>query len=313
VSGGQYCSGIVGAAIGGTNSIRNCWMAASVTSQGNDIGGILGSGTTSSVTISNCYLNGTLRGGAIGVFCGGGSDGGTFTAETCWAVGEYIYTYNPDAAIVSLDLIRTDGGTVNISNCRHNDEKITQGDKYSLIGTTSDVIYKLATFLGNQWTEANGELMLKPSAEYDETNITSPVFEGVTLVGAGPVPAQFSGGQFVGNYSPVAFTPNDASNLFIGTNNTLFWPNAANNSDGKYYVNACRAYFHVDPSASVREFRLNFGEQEASGIDNVKLKIENEDGAWYDLQGRRVKELGTRNSQLHKGLYINNGVKIVIK
>jgi chitodextrinase len=152
--------------------------------------------------------------------------------------------------------------------------------------------------------------------------IENPVFEGVTVNAAAPAPVTTTDGKvsFVGSYSPVALTPNDASNLFLGTNNTLFWPNAANNADGKYYVNACRAYFHVDPTATVREFRLNFGDGEASGIENVKLKIENEDGAWYDLQGRKVKDHGTRNSEfrtrnseLHKGLYIHNGRKVVIK
>jgi len=146
-------------------------------------------------------------------------------------------------------------------------------------------------------------------------NIENPVFEGVTVVGADLAPASFTGGEFVGSYSPVALTPNDDSNLFIGTNNTLFWPNAANNTDDKYYVNAFRAYFHVDPNANVRAFVLNFGDEESQGIsdaprlnDKGEMINDKEAGAWYDLQGRKLNGKPTK-----AGLYINKGHKVMVK
>ena len=67
----------------------------------------------------------------------------------------------------------------------------------------------------------------------------------------------FTGGEFKGTYSPAGLTVNDKSNLFLGNGNTLYYPNGANNEDGKYYLNACRAYFELDPNAHVREFNLN--------------------------------------------------------
>ena len=49
-------------------------------------------------------------------------------------------------------------------------------------------------------------------------------------------------------------------------------------------------------------------DDEMSSIDNSQLTIDNEAGAVYDLQGRRIN-----NGQLKPGLYIVNGRKVVIK
>ena len=283
-------------------------MAASVTSQGNNIGGILGHGTTSAVTISNCYLNGSLSGQAIGVFCGGGSDGGIFTAETCWTVGTYSYTFDSTGATINLNLVRTDGGTITVSNCHHNDSNIEQGDKYTLIGSGDE---RLANFLGNQWTiDENEHLKLKPSIEFDNTNIVSPVFKDVTIDASAPTPITFTGGQFVGTYNPVALPVDDKSNLFLGAANTLFYPNAANNADGKYYLNACRAYFQLtDPNTTVRSFVLNFGDDETGIRDAERLNDKGQmiNDNWYTLDGRKLDGQPTK-----RGLYIHGGRTVVI-
>ena len=43
--------------------------------------------------------------------------------------------------------------------------------------------------------------------------------------------------------------------------------------------------------------------------------MDNEAGAWYDLQGRRVSvpSVPSASSVLPKGVYIRNGKKIIIK
>ena len=331
VSGGPYCAGIVGAALGGTNLICDCWMTVAVKSLGNNIGGILGHGTTSVVTISRCYLTGILNASAIGVFCGGGSDGGTFTAETCWALGEYNYPFNVNATDV-LNLVRADGGTISVTNCRHYDEYITQGSQYALIGLPNEVNHKIVSFLGNQWTVANDKLMLKPSAAYYETSIVDPLFTGVTIDNSAEAVARttvaFTGGKFVGTYSPVALPIDDKSNLYVGAGNTLYWPNGANNADGNYYVNACRAYFHINDgaAATLKRTVLNFGDGTTS-IDAASPKSspegkdfgspllqEGTGEALYDLSGRRVNgQLTMDNSPLAPGIYIRNGKKIIVK
>ena len=66
-----------------------------------------------------------------------------------------------------------------------------------------------------------------------------------------------------------------------------------------------------DPtSTTVRAFNLNFGEEdEKTGITTTNYtNFTNSDDAWYDLSGRKLSGKPTK-----KGLYINNGRKIVIK
>ena len=73
--------------------------------------------------------------------------------------------------------------------------------------------------------------------------------------------------------------------------------NAANGGDGTALARQITA------------FNIDFGEGETTSlIENGKLKIENEAGAWYSLDGRRLNGKPTT-----KGVYINNGKKVVIK
>ena len=150
------------------------------------------------------------------------------------------------------------------------------------------------------------------------SDIANPVFPGVTVTGtpAGTAEAKNSGlntVQFIGTYSPTPLTPNDKSNLFLGTGNTLYYPNGANNADGNYDVNACRAYFHVDldGSAGVRAFVLNFDEEETGIKPPSPLKGEHlspPSGGWgATLSGVRLAAKPTA-----RGLYIYNGRKVMI-
>jgi len=83
-------------------------------------------------------------------------------------------------------------------------------------------------------------------------------------------------------------------------------------------VNACRAYFQLkqgltvgEPANGVRAFVLNFGDDETTGIisiENGKLKIENDADTWYSLDGRKLS-----GKPSVKGVYVNNGRKVIIK
>ena len=151
------------------------------------------------------------------------------------------------------------------------------------------------------------------------TDISNPLFEKVTVDASASTSVAFDGGSFIGSYSPVALPVNDTSNLFLGSNNTLYWPNGANNEDGNYYLNACRAYFHVNDVAAVREFVLNFDEAETTGISNTNLTNRtnnssdsynswSENNAWFSLDGRKLESKPSA-----KGLYIYKGNKVAIK
>ncbi len=79
-------------------------------------------------------------------------------------------------------------------------------------------------------------------------------------------------------------------------------------------VNAFRAYLTAG-SNTARALTFSFGEETTgiNSIDNGQLIMDN--GAVYDLQGRKVSEASASsvNSVLPKGLYIINGKKVVIK
>ena len=118
--------------------------------------------------------------------------------------------------------------------------------------------------------------------------------------------------DFVGTYSPVGIYTAAKTNLYVGADNTLYYPTASD-----FKVNACRGYFQLkqgltagNQSAGVRAFVLNFGDDETTGIISVYDSgfTVNGSDAWYSLDGRRLYGKPTQ-----RGIYINNGRKVVIK
>ncbi len=138
------------------------------------------------------------------------------------------------------------------------------------------------------------------SADLTETDL---VFSGVTI-NSTSTEISFTGGTFKGTYSPVPFSANDQSILFLGAANKLYWPNAV------MTLNACRAYFQLDDGQQAREFVLNFGDNNevATGILTTNFSNFTNSDAWYTLDGRKLQSKPTT-----KGIYINNGKKTVIK
>lgn len=160
------------------------------------------------------------------------------------------------------------------------------------------------------------------------TNIVNPVFCSVTVTAqekdipnpyrysyddpeyitvAVPGSVSFTGGKFCGTYDPTDIYDDEHDKFYLGNNNKLYWPE----TDG-YSVKAFRAYFDLSPAAAgVRDFVLNFDEDDATGIISTTnyTNFTNSAGAgWYDLSGRKLSGKPTK-----KGLYINNGRKVVIK
>ena len=79
-------------------------------------------------------------------------------------------------------------------------------------------------------------------------------------------------------------------------------------------INTCRAYFHVDLTGSVNAVRamvLGFGDSEETGIsDALRLNDKGQmiNDEWFTLDGRRLD-----SKPKVKGLYINNGRKVLIQ
>ena len=147
-------------------------------------------------------------------------------------------------------------------------------------------------------------------ANYD---ISNPVFEGVTVssTAAQAVESTTAGlesVQMVGCYSPVSVTADDKSILFLGDANTLYY------STVDRQIRSCRAYFSVPyinghAEAKARAFALSFDGEETTGILEVSANYNGvTDEAWYSLDGVRLSGKPTQ-----RGLYINNGKKVVIK
>ena len=113
---------------------------------------------------------------------------------------------------------------------------------------------------------------------------------------------------FQGIFSPYAIEGEDRTLLYLGAGNKLYYPNDA------MTIGSCRAYFELsgltagDLSSGINNFVLNFGDGETNKIENSKLKIVNDDASWYSLDGRKLSGKPTQ-----KGIYINNGKKVVIK
>ena len=160
------------------------------------------------------------------------------------------------------------------------------------------------------------------------TNIVNPVFCSVTVTAqakdipnpyrysyndpetitvAAPTDVSFTGGKFCGTYDPTDIYDDEHDKFYLGNNNKLYWPE----TDG-YSVKAFRAYFDLSPAAAgVRDFVLNFDEDDATGIistTNLTNYTNSAGAGWYDLSGRKLQGKPTK-----KGLYINNGKKVVIK
>jgi hypothetical protein len=147
-------------------------------------------------------------------------------------------------------------------------------------------------------------------ASYD---ISNPVFEGVTISNstAQTLASETAGletVQMVGTYSPIGVTADDKSILFLGNANTLYY------STVDRQIRSCRAYFSVPyinghAEAKARAFALSFDGEETTGILEVSAKSnEVKDDVWYSLDGVRLSGKPTT-----KGIYINNGKKVVIK
>ena len=148
------------------------------------------------------------------------------------------------------------------------------------------------------------------------TNLTNPVFSNVTIDNT---THNFTSNdkkvQFKGNYDARTFIAENKNILLMGDNNSLYYPRSRTS------IGACRAYFELsDGTAQIRQFELNFGDEETTGIismENGKLIMDNEAGAWYDLSGRKVNgqcsTFNVQRSTLKKGVYIHNGRKIAIK
>ena len=112
---------------------------------------------------------------------------------------------------------------------------------------------------------------------------------------------------------PEGYESNAKAVLYLGASNTLYNPTVVNLSTNlNSYMKGFRAYFQLKGAAApnARAFRMNFGDEEVTGIMTTNFTNDTNDmnGQWYTIDGRKFSGQPTQ-----KGVYINNGKKIVIK
>ena len=154
--------------------------------------------------------------------------------------------------------------------------------------------------------------------KWDEsgTDITNPVFEGVTVSNATNDATVEGVLTFTGTYAPVSIgSEGDNTKLYLGADNKLYYPTKART------IGTHRAYFQLadgitaGESASsgkakqIRAFNLNFFDDEATGILTTNFtNSTNSSNEWYSLDGVKLAAKPTA-----KGLYIHGGKKVVVK
>ena len=194
-----------------------------------------------------------------------------------------------EATVKTLESASFDNGTLTLNFSENSLESIEAGKPYIVM-----------------WTKEAGYV------DDDAHNIVNPMFRDVTISNT-TTDVTTDEVIFRSIFSPYTVSGENRSLLYLGADNTLYYP-----TDPNFKINAFRAYFELlgdlsagTPSSPINSFVLNFGDGNETGIvsiENSKLKIENGADAWYDLSGRKLS-----GKPLVRGIYINNGRKIVIK
>jgi hypothetical protein len=119
---------------------------------------------------------------------------------------------------------------------------------------------------------------------------------------------------FCGAFNPFILEANDNTKLYMGNNNTLYYPSKERT------INSFRAYFQLadgitagnltSGTQGIKAFVLDFDNEQTTGIIGAAINDNEEmtSDKWYTLDGRRLAGKPTQ-----KGVYINNGSKVVIK
>ena len=172
------------------------------------------------------------------------------------------------------------------------------------------------TFADATTIEAGKPYIIRwPGQHVFDPTFTDPTFTGVTVKNT-TAPAKTTYADFVGTYSPLTYTTEDKSILFLGSNNKLFYPDGAAETN----IGAFRAYFELKgiiagTPSGVKEFILNFDGDNATSLSE-ELRVKSEElndessssATWFSIDGRRLDGKPTQ-----RGIYIKNGEKVLIK
>ncbi len=221
----------------------------------------------------------------------------TLTDRTLWKDGSWntlCLPFNMTAAQVTAQLAPN-------ALMELDTESTINGHQTGTEGNTVYLNFKDVTTI-----EAGKPYLIKWDTADDLAN---PVFSAVTIADGSAAGIKSSDGTvtFQGTYAPASLTKDDENNLFMGADNKLYWP-----TEEGYKVNAFRAYFQLNDGVSARQFVLNFGEEEPTGVERIEPSLEKAESrelkaeSYYNLNSQKV-ETPT------KGLYIKHGKKVLFR
>jgi len=223
-----------------------------------------------------------------------GSHAVTLSDRTLWKDGDWNTLCLP-FSLASLTDTPLEGATV-----KELDTKGTYDtDKQTGLDDTTLYLY----FKNVSAIEAGKPYIVKWDASTTD-NIENPVFQNVTVKN-GLNDITFPGGTFKGTYAWQEYTQENKSILFLGDNNTLYWPKPSGGTNPS--IGACRAYFELSDGVSAREFVLNFGEETTSLPQPLQKEGSLASAEWYTLDGRKFNTKPTK-----KGVYIYKGKKVIM-
>lgn len=177
--------------------------------------------------------------------------------------------------------------------------------------------WTLKKLTGSSFDSSTGELTLsfgdassieagKPYLVKVTANVVNPTFEDVTIANV-TTTTETTYADFVPVMNPTPLTANDKTVLFVSGGNKLTYPSKTSN------INGFRAYFHLkgDAVSNASVFEMSF-DDESTGIteidDSQAHDVRFNSNGIYTLDGRRIEGQPTA-----KGIYIQNGRKVIIK
>lgn len=227
-------------------------------------------------------------------------DGSWNTLCLPFAVDDFTGTPLAGATVKTLESASFDKGTLTLNFSVNSQTSIEAGKPYIVKWNTEGTEQTEGTELQNpEFLGVTISITATHSIDEDtsiETGVNTDVETDVVT--------------FHGTFSPYAIEGEDRSMLFLGSNNTLYYPSAA------MTIGAFRAFFLLnnglvcgEPSeggSGINNFVLNFGD--FTGLTPIPSPRGEGSSYYYSLDGRRLSGKPTA-----KGVYIRNGQKMVIK
>lgn len=178
-----------------------------------------------------------------------------------------------------------------------------EGHQTGVDGTTLYLGFK--EVVNDPVITAGKPYIIKWAIDTDNPTITDPIFKDVTITATSPTAVDFTGGKFVGQFSPFEIT-SDLLNqiIYLGANDKIGYASASGRK-----LNTMRAHFEVPTVSEARLIDnsvINFGDK-TTGIIEMKDGKGSED-SFYSIDGHKFSGKPTR-----KGVFIRNGHKVVIK